>query len=97
MAQFNLGYIYYCGLFVLRNIDKAIYYLSLAAKQYHSDAQFYLGSIYYEGLYVTHDIEKAIHYFKEASCFNHVCLSFNFLSGFFSMFEIIFRALSKKL
>ena len=70
-AQFSLGLIYYKGQHVERNITKAIYFLSLAADQYHSDAQFILGSIYYEGIHVAYEIEKAIHYFKEASNFNN--------------------------
>lgn len=44
------------------NIDKSIYYFSLAAKQ-NAEAQFILGQIYYQSHLISkHDINKAIHY-----------------------------------
>ena len=50
-----------------RDINKAIYYFSLASNQNHSDAQFALGIIYYNGVYVPRDIKKSIHYLSLAS------------------------------
>lgn len=61
-------------LFVHNNINKAIYYLTLAAKQHKQDSQIL---ILHEGLHVTYDIDKAIHHFKEASCLNHPCAKNN--------------------
>ncbi|KAK8835118.1 hypothetical protein M9Y10_018066, partial [Tritrichomonas musculus] len=46
-AQFLLGFLYK-ELDELRDINKAIHYLSLAANQI-AYAQFYLGKIYYNG------------------------------------------------
>ena len=53
-----------------KNINKATFYLYLAAKQGKHYAQFILGVIYSKGEYFKQDIEKAIHYYKEASSFN---------------------------
>ena len=66
-AQFKLGLIYHEGLYVTRDIDKAIHYYSLASNQNYPQAQFKLGLIYHEGRYVTRDINNAIHYYTLAS------------------------------
>ena len=70
-VQLDLGYIYYEGKYVDQNIDKAINYLSLAAKQNDSISQFKLGVIYEEGKYIKQDINKAIHYYSLAADKNH--------------------------
>ena len=55
-----------------RDINKAIYYFSLASNQNHSDAQFAVGIIFYKGIYVPRDINKSIHYLSLASDQNHL-------------------------
>ncbi|KAK8871784.1 hypothetical protein M9Y10_007525 [Tritrichomonas musculus] len=68
--QLNLGNLYFSGKYVTQNVNKAIYYFSLAANQNDADAQFSLGFIYGEGEYVTRDINKAIHYYSLAASQN---------------------------
>ena len=46
----------------MRDIQKALHYLSLSANQNFSDAQFYLFEIYSSGNYVPVDVNKAIYY-----------------------------------
>ena len=53
-----------------KNLNKATFYLYLAAKQGNHYAQFTLGVIYSKGDYFKQDIEKAIYYYQEASSFN---------------------------
>ena len=66
-AQFDLGFIFHEGKYVMQNIDKAIHYYSLAANQNFLSAQLNLDFIYSEGEYVTPNIGKAIHYFSLAA------------------------------
>ena len=76
-AQFNLGSIYLNGKYVVRDINKAIHYYSLAADQSTPQAEFNLGVIYLNGKYVVRDINKAIHYFSLASNQNYPEAQFN--------------------
>ena len=52
--QFNFHYIYYEDIYIIRDINKSIYYFSQAVNQNHSEAQFFLGRIYYERTYIVH-------------------------------------------
>lgn len=54
--------IYYFGKYIEQDINKSIYYLTLAANQNFFDAQLKLGTIYYEGKYVKQDINISIQY-----------------------------------
>ena len=64
-----LGNIYIEGKYVVRDVDKGIHYLTLAATQNQIDAQYVLGSIYFEWIFVQRNINKAIHYLTLAA--NH--------------------------
>ncbi|KAK8899031.1 hypothetical protein M9Y10_001328 [Tritrichomonas musculus] len=66
-SQFCLGYIYLIGDYTSRDINKAIHYLTLAAKKNNAKAQNILGNIYYKGKYILRDINKAIHYYSLAA------------------------------
>ncbi|KAK8842715.1 hypothetical protein M9Y10_025576 [Tritrichomonas musculus] len=67
ISAFNkLGHFYYSGQFIKDNINKAIYYFSLAAEQNKSAIL-----IYDEGKYVPRDIHKAIQYFSQAAKLNY--------------------------
>ena len=58
----SFGLLYYDGISVPQDINKSIYYLTLASNKNNSTAQFYLGCIYYEGKYISRDINKSIYY-----------------------------------
>ena len=65
MAQYELGRIYYENIHVPRDINKSIFYLTLAAENENnniSKIHFYLGVVYYCNQYIPKDIKKAIHY-----------------------------------
>ena len=55
MAQASLAYLYETGQGVSRDLDKALEYYQLAAKQGHAVAQYNLGRIYQTGL--THGLQ----------------------------------------
>lgn len=65
-ALFALGFIYFEGKVIQRNINKAINFLTLAANQNHPSPQCLLGIIYYEGSYVARDTTRAIYYLTHA-------------------------------
>ncbi|KAK8850242.1 hypothetical protein M9Y10_018367 [Tritrichomonas musculus] len=67
-AQYNIGLIHLIGV----DIDRAIYYLSLAADQNYVKAQHKLGKIYYKGKYITEDIDTAIYYLTLAAQQNYL-------------------------
>ena len=79
-AQSNLGFIYYEGKYVAQDINKAIYYYTLAANQKDSTAQLNLGIIYYKNMPVQQFVNKGIYYLTEASC--NRCKSAHFYVGF---------------
>ena len=62
-TQKNLGIFYYTVKNKKLNINKAMYYLTLAANNNDPTAQNNLGIIYYEGIFMEQNIEKAINYF----------------------------------
>ena len=62
-AQCCLGY----RFSVEKNMEKAIYYYTLAADQGSTNAQYNLGFIYKDGKGVPVDYEKALHYYKLAA------------------------------
>ncbi|HVV68797.1 MAG TPA: tetratricopeptide repeat protein [Gammaproteobacteria bacterium] len=67
MAQYYLGECYECGKGVNKDVDKAIGYYNLAAKQKLAIAQHKLSCLYYEGLGVEEYLEKALNYSEEAA------------------------------
>ena len=74
---YTIGIIYYDGIFVGFDFDKAFHYFCLAAKHNNSNAQFNLGVIYLKGKYVERDINKAIHYFTLAANQNYYLAQYN--------------------
>ncbi len=58
---------YYNGLGVERDYEKAIEWYSKAAEQGYSTAQNNLGNMYYNGLGVERDYEKAIEWYSKAA------------------------------
>ena len=65
--DFILGLAYERGDSLDRDISKAIYYYSRAAKNNHKESMFSLGLLYYDGEYIQKDISKAIYYFSLAA------------------------------
>ncbi|KAK8887072.1 hypothetical protein M9Y10_038108 [Tritrichomonas musculus] len=66
-TAFNIGYLYFKGEHILRDIDKAIHFLSISAELNVLEGQKLLGSIFLLGLFVDIDIEKSIHFYSLAA------------------------------
>ncbi|KAK8898231.1 hypothetical protein M9Y10_000509 [Tritrichomonas musculus] len=69
--DFITGCVYYEGKYIQQDVNKAIYYLSQAAKKNHSEANYILGNIYYSNELVERDIDKAIHNYSQAAIMNN--------------------------
>ena len=66
-AQYILGILFLKGLYVIKNIDSAIFYLRKAAEQGHSEAQYALGTLYYDGYGLKKNDEKARYWYNKAN------------------------------
>lgn len=64
--QFILGSLYEEGIKNYKNLDKAVFYYTLAAGQGHPEAQYKLGCIYFNRKNGKYNIELAIKYLKLA-------------------------------
>ena len=65
-AQYRLGFFYYSGLGVTKDLKKAFKYFSLAANK-NKDAQRYLGIMYRTGKGVQTDLKKAAAWYLKAA------------------------------
>ena len=66
-AIFCIGLLYFIGIDVPININKAIKYYKLAADMNHANAQYNLAIIYKNSEYGIHDIDKSLHYLINAA------------------------------
>ena len=86
--------IFYKGEIVERDINKAIYYYSLAADKNDPEAQYNLGFIYYEGQFIEPDGNKAIYYYKLAANNNYANAYFG-LGNFYNEGKFTSRNINK--
>ena len=73
MAQLILGIVYYEGVFIEKNINKAKYYIKKASIHEYFRNYFHnftIGFFYHDGKILEKNIEKAIHHYKNASSMN---------------------------
>jgi hypothetical protein len=66
-AQYNLGYAYYSGKGVKKNIEEAVKWWRKAAEQGHAEAQYHLGSAYDWGGDMSHDKTEAEKWYRMAA------------------------------
>ena len=71
LAQSGLGDLYYRGLGVATDYQKAIKWYRKAIKQKEPLAQFSLGYMYYGGLGVPQDFQEAIKWYRQAAVKRH--------------------------
>ena len=71
LAQCQVGYFYFEGLGVEKDLEKAVYWTRLAALNEDRDAQFNFAWFYEEGIYLPKDIEEAKVWYKKAAMQNH--------------------------
>ena len=65
--MFNIGYSYYDGVGVKRDIGKAIEWFKKAAELNHPRAMFLLGSCYYNGTGMNKDYDRALDWLTKAA------------------------------
>lgn len=65
-AEYILGYEYYNGVHLKKDIPKAIYWLNLARSNGVEESIYYLGKIHSSQNNSSYDISKAIKYFEES-------------------------------
>ena len=66
-AQYNLGYCYHYGIGVEQDLEKAVYWCTLAAEQGFASAQYNLGDFYSNGRGVKQDLEKAVEWYTKSA------------------------------
>ncbi len=71
LAECQIGYFYFDGLGVEKNLEKAHYWTRRAADHGDRDAQFNLGWFYEEGIGAQKDREQAIFWYRRAAMQNH--------------------------
>lgn len=71
LAECQVGYFYYDGLGVEKNLDQAIYWTRRAADHGDRDAQFNLAWFHEDAIGVVRDMEQAIFWYRKAALQNH--------------------------
>lgn len=72
LAECQIGYFYYEGLGVEKDMEKALYWTMRGAFHGDRDAQCNLAELFYEaGLVVARDMNKAIEWYQKAAAQNH--------------------------
>ena len=71
LAECQVGYFYFDGLGVEKDLEKAFYWTERSAKHGDRDGQFNLAWFYEEGYFVKPDMEHAQYWYKQAARQNH--------------------------
>ncbi|MBQ9986863.1 MAG: sel1 repeat family protein [Erysipelotrichales bacterium] len=71
LAECQIGYFYFEGLGIEKDLEKAFYWTHRAAEHGDRDGQFNLAWFYEEGYGVNIDLEKAEFWYKKAAMQNH--------------------------
>lgn len=71
LAECQIGYFYYNGLGVKKDLEKAIYWTRSAADHGDRDAQYNLARFYEDAIGVECDMEQAIFWYRKAALQNH--------------------------
>lgn len=87
MAQNLLGNIFYNGKGIMKDINKAIYYFELSAKQKEPKALYNLAVIHFSTEHGMFNIEKGMKYMESSAIYNYVeaqvFMGYIYLTGFF--------------
>lgn len=71
LAECQVGYFYYEGLGVQKDLDKALYWTKRAAEHGDRDGQCNLAWFYEDAIGVPKDMEKARYWYKQAALQGH--------------------------
>ena len=70
LAECQIGYFYYEGLGVEKDLEKALYWTRRAAEHGDRDGQYNLAEFYEDAIGVERDIEQAKHWYRLAALQN---------------------------
>lgn len=71
LAECQIGYFYYEGLGVEKDLEKALYWTRRAAEHGDRDGQYNLAEFYEDAIGVERDIEQAKHWYRLAALQNN--------------------------
>ncbi len=71
LAECQIGYFYYDGLGVEKDLEKAVYFTRRAADHGDRDGQFNLAWFHEDGIGVERDMEQAIFWYRKAALQDH--------------------------
>ncbi|MBP3304672.1 MAG: sel1 repeat family protein [Oscillospiraceae bacterium] len=71
LAECQVGYFYFEGLGVEKDLEKALYWTRRAAEHGDWDGQYNLAWFYENAVGVERDLEKAKHWYYQAALQNH--------------------------
>lgn len=71
LAECQIGYFYYEGLGIKKDLCQAFYWTSRAAEHGDRDGQCNLAWFYEDGIGVSKDMEKAKYWYKQAALQKH--------------------------
>ena len=71
LAECQIGYFYYEGLGVEKDLEKALYWTRRAAEHGDRDGQYNLAEFYEDAIGVERDIEQAKHWYRLAALQYH--------------------------
>lgn len=71
LAECQIGYFYYDGLGVEKDLEKAVYWTRRAAEHGDRDGQCNLAWFYEDGIGVERDMEQASHWYRKAALQDH--------------------------
>ena len=72
LDQALLGNMYFDGISVRQNYERALYWYQQSAKQGNPAGQFWLGSAYYTGKGINQDYAKALQWFRKSADQNDI-------------------------
>lgn len=71
LAECQIGYFYYDGIGVEKDLRKALYWTRRAAEHGDRDGQFNLAWFYEEGIGIDQNLEQAKYWYRQAALQNH--------------------------
>ena len=71
LAECQIGYFYYNGLGVEKDLEKAVYWTRRAADHGDRDGQYNLACFHEDAVGVERDMEQAVFWYRKAALQNH--------------------------
>lgn len=71
LAECQVGYFYYKGIGIEKNLEKAVYWTRKAAEHGDRDGQYNLAWFYENAIGVKHDVKQSIFWYHKAALQGH--------------------------